>query len=77
MQSLNAAVGCRSIVVSSSTCADVILVISEVLAEDDSAVVTQDIRTSNGGCRREEKSRKLWSLFTKLLSLATANLFFD
>ena len=32
--------------------------------------------TSNGGCRREEKSRKLWSLFTKLLSLVTANLFF-
>ena len=32
--------------------------------------------TSNGGCRREEKSRKHWSLFTKLLSLVTANLFF-
>ena len=29
--------------------------------------------TSNGGCRREEKSRKHWSLFTKLLSLVTAN----
>ena len=29
--------------------------------------------TSNGGCRREEKSRKLWSFFTKLLSLVTAN----
>ena len=27
--------------------------------------------TSNGGCRREEKSRKHWSLFTMLLSLAT------
>ena len=24
--------------------------------------------TSNGGCRREEKSCKHWSLFTKLLS---------
>ena len=24
--------------------------------------------TSNGGCRREEKSRKHWSLFTKILS---------
>ena len=32
--------------------------------------------TSNGGCRREEKSRKHWSFFTKLLSLVTANLFF-
>ena len=32
--------------------------------------------TSNGGCRREEKSRKHWSLFTKLLSLVAANLFF-
>ena len=31
--------------------------------------------TSNGGCRREEKSRKHWSPFTKLLSLVTANLF--
>ena len=31
--------------------------------------------TSNGGCRREEKSRKPWSLFTKLLSLVTANSF--
>ena len=48
MQSLNAAVGCRSIVVSSSTCADVILVISKVLlAEDVSALVTQDIRINN------------------------------
>ena len=28
--------------------------------------------TSNGGCRREEKSLKYWSLFTKLLSLAPA-----
>ena len=28
--------------------------------------------TSNGGCRREEKSRKHWSLFTKFLSLVTA-----
>ena len=45
MQSLNAAAGCRRIVVSSSTCTDVILVISEVLlAEDVSALVTQDIR---------------------------------
>ena len=32
--------------------------------------------TSNGGCRREEKSRKHWSLFTKLLSVVTANPFF-
>ena len=30
-----------------------------------------DRNTSNGGCRREEKSRKHWSL----LSLVTANLF--
>ena len=28
--------------------------------------------TSNGGCRREEKSRKHWSLFTKILSSITA-----
>ena len=27
--------------------------------------------TSNGGCRREEKSRKHWSLFTMLLSSVT------
>ena len=48
MQSLNAAAGCRRIVVSSSTCTDVILVISEVLlAEDGSALVTQDIRINN------------------------------
>ena len=32
--------------------------------------------TSNGGCRHEEKSRKHWSIFTQLLSLVTANLFF-
>ena len=32
--------------------------------------------TSNGDYRREEKSRKHWSLFTKVLSLVTANLFF-
>ena len=25
------------------------------------------LHTSNGGCRREEKSRNHWSLFTKLL----------
>ena len=31
--------------------------------------------TSNGGCRREEKSRKHWSLFTKFLFSVTANLF--
>ena len=30
--------------------------------------------TSNGYCRREEKSRKHWSLFTMLLSLV--NIFF-
>ena len=30
--------------------------------------------TSNGGCRREEKSRKHWSFFTKLLFSVTANL---
>ena len=33
------------------------------------------IFTSNGGCRREEKSRKHWSLFTKLLSSITAIVF--
>ena len=27
--------------------------------------------TSNGGCRREEKSRKHWSLFTMLLTSVT------
>ena len=32
--------------------------------------------TNTGGCRLEEKSRKHWSLFTKLLSLVTAKLFF-
>ena len=32
--------------------------------------------TSNGGCRREEKSRKHWSLFTKLLSLVNTYFFF-
>ena len=31
--------------------------------------------TSNGGCRREENSRKDWSLFSKLLSLVTENLY--
>ena len=30
---------------------------------------------SNGGCRREEKSRKHWSLFIKLLSSVTAIFF--
>ena len=30
--------------------------------------------TSNGGCLREEKSCKHWSLFTKLLFSVTANL---
>ena len=34
------------------------------------------INASKGGCRREEKSRKHWSLFTKLLSLVTAKFFF-
>ena len=34
------------------------------------------INTSNGGCRREEKSRKHWSLFTKLLSSITAIFFY-
>ena len=32
------------------------------------------VNTSNGGCRREEKSRKRWSLFTKFLFSVTANL---
>ena len=32
--------------------------------------------TSNGGCHPEEKSRKHWSLFTKLLFPVTVNLFF-
>ena len=27
-----------------------------------------EINTSNGGCRREEKSRKQWSLFTMLVT---------
>ena len=36
-----------------------------------------ELSTSNGGCHREEKSRKHWSFFTKLLSLVTANLFFS
>ena len=31
--------------------------------------------TSNGGYRREEKSRKHWSLFTMLLSSVTAIFF--
>ena len=31
--------------------------------------------TSNGGCRREEKSRKHWSFFTRFLFSVTANLF--
>ena len=31
--------------------------------------------TSNGGCRREEKSCKRRSLFTELLSSVTATLF--
>ena len=30
--------------------------------------VVAEVHTSNGGCRREEKSRKQWSLFTMLLS---------
>ena len=34
------------------------------------------IFTSNGGCRREEKSRKHWSLFTMLLSSVTNFFFF-
>ena len=33
------------------------------------------VSTSNGGYRREEKSRKHWSLFTKLLSSVTAIFF--
>ena len=33
------------------------------------------LSTSNGGCRREEKSRKRCSLFTKFLSSVTAILF--
>ena len=32
--------------------------------------------TSNGGCRREEKSSTHLSFFTKLLSLVTENFFF-
>ena len=30
--------------------------------------------TSNGGCRREEKSRKHWSFFTDMLSRICINL---
>ena len=33
--------------------------------------------TSNGGCRREEKSRKHWSLFTMFLSSVTEFFLFD
>ena len=32
--------------------------------------------TSNGGCRREEKSRKHWSFFTKFLFSVIANFSF-
>ena len=35
----------------------------------------EKILTSNRGCRREEKSHKHWSLFTKLLSSVTAIVF--
>ena len=35
-----------------------------------------DIITSNGGYRREEKSRKHWSLFTMLLSSVTVIFFY-
>ena len=41
-----------------------------------SAVPDAHIHTSNGGCGREEKSRKHWSLFTKFLFLVTAIFFF-
>ena len=34
------------------------------------------IRNSNGGCRREEKNRKHWSLFTILLFLVAEILLF-
>ena len=34
------------------------------------------VNTSNGGCRREEKSRKHWSFFTKFLSFVTAIFFY-
>ena len=37
---------------------------------------TQGVYTSNGGCRREEKSRKGCSLFTMLLSFVIATFFF-
>ena len=38
-------------------------------------LLSQIIGTSNGGYRREEKSHKHWSLFTKFLSSVTAFFF--
>ena len=35
-----------------------------ILSPDFFAIYINDLITSNGGYRREEKSRKYWSLFT-------------
>ena len=37
----------------------------------DKLMINLPSYTSNGGCRREEKSRKQWSLFTMLVSSVT------
>ena len=56
-----------------SVCPSILCEVIQRCTTDATVCLTS---TSNGGCHREEKSRKHWLLFTKLLSFVTANLFF-